>query len=41
MAEGQTAADPVADFLAREQGQLAELGDNFGNSINVDHILVT
>jgi len=28
--EAAPAVDPVADFLAREQDQLAELDENFG-----------
>ena len=30
-AGADAAADPAADFLAREQHQLAELDENFGN----------
>ena len=29
---GEATSDPVADFLAREQDQLAELDDNFGKN---------
>ena len=32
----QNEADPVADFLMREQDQLAELDDNFGMDVYID-----
>ena len=38
---GDFEKDPVADFLQREQDQLAGLQDNFGKLFNTCHLFKT